>query len=70
MHITIVWNSIKFKRISTQIQENFQSAHIQGGTAAWKLKLGLEAANDQLETMVVVCGQVSLWTLHTVINVK
>lgn len=64
---SVLWNSILF---FTQIQENLQSAHTQGGTAACKLRLGLEAANDQLETTVLVCGQVSLWTLHTVANVR
>jgi len=36
----------------TQFQDYLKWAHSQGGTAACKLILGLEAANEQLETTV------------------
>lgn len=55
----------------TQIQGNLKLVHNQGGLGARRLILGLEAANEQLETTVsTVCGQVSLYTLHAVINTR
>lgn len=50
----------------TQIQDNLKLAHTQGGIAACTLILGLEAANEQLETTVStgLWSSVSVHTSH------
>lgn len=50
-----------------QVQDNLKLAHVQGGIGAYKLVVGPEAANEQLETTVstVLWSSVSVHTTHS-----